>query len=489
MPQSRIDLTFGKIPPQAVEFETAVLGAIMLDKNGLDDVADILKPESFYLDAHQKIFRTITEMSAVHMPIDLITVVEQLRKSGELDEVGGPYYISKLTNDVVSAANIEVHARIIAQKFIQRELIRVSGEIMQEAYQDGADAFELLDYSEQKILEIGTVNVSSGTLSMTTVVDQAMEKIEEWRKSETTVTGITSGFQKIDRATRGWQPGDLIVLAARTSVGKTAFMLNLVKNAAVYLKEKGLNESVAVWSLEMKAYLLALRMLAAESKVILYRLQTGRLDDDTMKDLYNNAVKKLRQYRIYFDDSMGATIVSFRSKIRRMVKKYNLKLVFIDYLQLLGGDSSRKAGTREQEVSRISRELKTLAVELQIPIIALSQLSRDIEKRKDGRNEPQLSDIRESGAIEQDADTVMFLWGPGDGEVRDGIAAAETRYFKIAKQRNGVLVKETLNFENEIQLFSVMEEVAGGNLRPLTVSEQEDIAGMTDNDSEEEMPF
>lgn len=478
-------MIYGKVPPQARDLEEAVLGAIMLHKQAFDMIADILKPEAFYVDAHQRIFKVMQRLSDTRIPVDLLTVVEYLRKEEELELVGGAYYLTKLTNTVVSSANIETHARIIVQKFIQRELIRVSGEVISVAYEDSADAFEVLDYAEQHVLDIGLKHVGGGTMTMEKVMMQTMNKIEGWRLQDTTVTGTPAGFQEVDTATRGWQPGDLIILAARPSVGKTAFMLNLVRKAAEYFKKRGLKESVAVWSLEMKAYLLGLRMLAAESQTFLFRLQTGRLDQSQMDELYSKSVAKLSELDILFDEDMGINITALRSKIRRLVKKNNLKIVFIDYLQLLTGEG--KGGTREQEVSKISRALKLLAQELDIPIVALSQMSRDIEKRKDGTNDPQLSDLRESGAIEQDADVVMFLWAPSEAEILQDKNLQGKRYVKIAKQRNGVLLKTELNFKNEIQLFENFE--SSGMWRPLTDTESQAMNRTEPNKKDDELPF
>lgn len=460
----------------------------MLHKNAYDDVSSLLKPETFYVDAHQRIYQCIVGLVNKRMPVDVLTVANELIAQEDLENVGGAYYLTKLTNSVVSAANIEAHAMVLVQKFISRELIRVSGEIMSECYEETIDPFDVLNYSEQKILEIGMQNISGGTITMPKVMQQTMAKIEEWRHLKSTVTGIPTGFEKLDQATRGWQPGDLIIIAARPAVGKTAFMLNLVKNAAEYFKNLKSGDSVGVWSLEMKAYLLGMRMLAAESQHWLLRLQTGRLDDDQMQDLYRGAVARLSGLNIHFDEDMGINIISLRSKIRRLVKKHKMKIVFIDYLQLLSGDG--KHGTREQEIAKISRSLKLLAVELQIPIVALSQMSRDIEKRKEDSKDPKVSDIRESGAIEQDADVVILLWGPSEAEVEMDKSLEGRRYVKIGKQRNGILLKTEFDFKNEIQLFQTLE--SSGAWRPLNNAEQQAInfsEPKKDQAAQEELPF
>lgn len=447
-------MVYGKVPPQAKDLEEVVLGAIMLEREAIDRTVDILSSESFYVHAHQLIYSAARSLSNKQSPIDTLTMVEELRKVGKLEEVGGPYYITKLTNTVVSAANIESHCAIIQQKFILRELIRVSGEIITSAYDDTVDEFEVLENAEKSIMEIGTKNLSGGMITMDDALMRAIAKVDEWQKMDSTLTGVPSGFSRIDRATRGWQPEDLIILAARPSVGKTAFALNLIRNAA-------LNEirpvPVAVWSLEMSVVSLVLRMLAAESEVWLHKIQTGRLGEHELSTIYTKGVQQLSKAMIFFDDTSSVTISSLRSKARRLKKKQNIGLIVIDYLQLMSGDGK---GNREQEISNISRSLKNLAKELQIPIIALSQLSRDIEKRTGVNKRPQLSDLRESGAIEQDADLVMFLWGPTEEEVNQDAGLLGKRYVRIAKQRNGTLITEELDFKNEIQLFSAIDEIS-----------------------------
>jgi replicative DNA helicase len=295
--------------------------------------------------------------------------------------------------------------------------------------------------------------------SIATVVDKAVEQIEKWRLNEGTLTGVPSGFPELDRATRGWQPGDLIILGARPSVGKTAFALNLVRHAALN-KEKPV--TVAVWSLEMKSVYLALRMLAAESEMYLHRLQTGRMDDDQMFNLKRKGAEVLRRAPIFFDDSSKVSLKVIRSKARKLKKKSNLGLIVIDYLQLMSGDEDTK-GNREQEIARISRGLKNLAQELDVPIIALSQLTRDAATNISWEQSPGISSLRESGSIEQDADLIMMLWGPTENEEKNDGDLIGKRKIKIGKQRNGMLITEVLNFKNEIQLFSAIDQQVGGN--------------------------
>lgn len=464
-PADVTSMVYGKIPPQAREMEEAVLGAIMLERDAFDAAQEILQPEMFYMEAHQRIFKAMKALAAKSQPIEILTVCEELRQLEDLETVGGRYYVTNLTQSVVSSTNLPSHAKIIFQKYIQRELIRVSGEIIGRAYEDAGDPFELLDEAGEALNLIGQAISLNDMVPMSSVIVSALKKIEEWRGLDTTVTGVPSGFEDLDKATRGWQDGDLIILAARPSVGKTAFALNLVRNAALKFLQDNQSgkskdtKSVAVWSLEMKSLMLVLRMLAAESQEVLYRIQTGRLDDQAMKRIYQQGVQKLARLNVFFDDNPGLTLPKLRSKARKLKKKNALGLIVIDYMQLMTPDE--RAGTREQEVSRISRGLKNLAQELQVPIIALSQLSREIEKRAGHQRKPQLSDLRESGSLEQDADVVAFLWGPTDDEIGQDASLLGRRYLRLAKQRNGVLLTMELNFKDEIQLFSEIANLPG----------------------------
>jgi replicative DNA helicase len=460
---STIDpMSYGKIPPQAIDVEQAILGALMLQRDCYDVVATYLKEECFYTEAHQKIYKAIQRLVSKSQPVDTLTVCEELRSSEDLEMVGGNYYVITLTNQVVSAANIESHCRIVIQKYIQREIIRISAELISEAYLDTTDPVELLDQAEEQ-LSLVTDSLSFGDmLPMSTVLVQTIQHIENWRilnetrQGNISITGVPSGVADLDLVTRGWQDGDLIILAARPSVGKTAFVLNLVRNAARHLstQKKG---SVAMWSLEMKAVRLMLRMLAATSEVWLTKIQTGILSEADMKIIYTKGVKLLSELRIYFDDHPGLTIQKLRSKARRLKRKGDLRLIVIDYLQLM--ISEQRAGNREQEISKISRSLKLLAQELNIPIIALSQLNRAIESRSDP--EPQLSDLRESGSLEQDADVVIFLYNYTDAETNENVELRNRRRVKVAKQRDGVLAKFDVDFKGDIQLFEQIEKIPG----------------------------
>ena len=442
---------FNKVPPSAIELEQAVLGAMMLERDVLDSVSLILTPDCFYREANQMVCRIIYSLNASNKPTEILMVVEALRASGELESVGGAYYISTLTNSFTgSVVTAENYAKIIFEKFMQREMIRVCSEVINEAYREGVDAFDLMNRAEQNLFDISSSHLKGDMIGIETVLVKSVNKIEEWRKSDSTITGIPSGFPKLDLATRGWQPGDLIIVGARPSVGKTALALHLVKNATIH------GSVVGIWSLEMEATALALRMISAESEMHLHRIQTGRLDNNQMAMLHRDGVMPLaNRGKIFFDDSSSVSLYSLRAKARRLKKKHKLGLILIDYLQLMEGEDERN---REREISKISRGLKMLAKELQVPIIALSQLSREQEKRSGKRRQPQLSDLRESGAIEQDADVVIFLWGPEEEEIEQDESLRTRRYAKIAKQRNGSLASLSLEFKNEIQVFREIED-------------------------------
>jgi replicative DNA helicase len=452
--KSSIDLStmvYGKLPPQAKELEEAVLGAVMLEKSAFDTIVEILKPECFYVDAHQRIFKTFQTLAQQSIPIDMLTVVEELKKNEGLEEVGGPYYITKLTNAVVSTANIEAHARIILQKFIQRELIRISGEIISDAYEDSTDVFDLLDDSETKMFNITNNYLKKNYEDIGNALAKTINRIDELRTKTEDISGVPSGFASLDRITYGWQPTDLIVLAARPSVGKTALALNLARNAALNPVKK---TPVGLFSLEMSSSQLVQRILSAESEIALEKIARGKLEDYEYQQLHTKGIKKLEQAPIFIDDTAALNIFEFRAKARRLVNKHQVGLIIIDYLQLMSGTSDRGAN-REQEISNISRNLKALAKELNIPIIALSQLSRAVETRKESKM-PQLSDLRESGAIEQDADMVMFIYRPEYYENFSNENGESTRgetHIKIAKHRNGALDTIKLRALLHIQKF------------------------------------
>ncbi|MBA4166189.1 MAG: replicative DNA helicase [Chitinophagaceae bacterium] len=450
-------MVYGKVPPQAKDLEEAVLGAIMLEKSAFDTVVEILKPECFYVESHQRIYKAMQGLQQKNQPIDILTVVEELKFREELDLVGGPYYVTRLTNAVISSANIDAHSRIILQKFIQRELIRISGEIIGDAYEDSTDVFDLLDDAESKLFEITNNHLRKNFDSIDTVLVKTVQRIEDMRHRNEDITGVPSGFASLDNVTYGWQSTDLIILAARPSVGKTAFALNLARNAALHPKKP---TPIAFFSLEMSASQLVQRILSAESEIWLEKIARGKLEEHEMKQLYARGIQRLATAPIFIDDTAALNIFELRAKCRRLKNKHNVGLIIIDYLQLMSGTNDRNSN-REQEISRISRDLKGLAKELQVPIIALSQLSREVEKRKEGNKIPQLSDLRESGAIEQDADMVMFLYRPEYYDItadENGESNKGETHVRIAKHRNGSLENIKLRALLHIQKFVDMED-------------------------------
>lgn len=440
------------LQPQAKDAEIAILGAILIESNAIDKVTDLLTPDSFYVSAHQKIFTSILNLQKKHQPIDLVTVTEELKQAGHLDEIGGPYELVKLTNAIVSSANIVNHARLVHEKYTLRKLISISSEITAKALDPESDCFELIDLAEKQIMTLSNNNTAD-TLHISSVLINTLNKIDKWKAVGTSITGIKSGFSDLDNATRGWQPGDLIIVAARPSVGKTAFALNLVRNAALS------GAGVGIWSLEMKAPYLALRMLAAQSDIILNKLQTGSLTDAEYKKLAESA-NSLSRYNIFFDDANAVNLRSLKAKARRLKKKHDIGLIVIDYLQLMHGESKNN---REQEIATISRELKNLAQELEIPIVALSQLSREGVKNSSWDVPPPISSLRESGAIEQDADLILMLWGANDAELSNDKSFEGKRRIRIMKQRNGTLMTCEMDFRNEIQLFKSIADIQKEN--------------------------
>lgn len=442
----------GKLPPQAVDLEEAVIGAMLLEKNAVNDVIDILSPESFYKDSHQRIFRAIMDLFQRSEPVDILTVTAELRKRGELEIVGGSYYITQLTNRVASSANAEHHARIISQKFIQRELIRISSETIKKAYDETTDVFDLLDAAERDLFSVAEGNIRKNYMEMKNLMLEAVKQIEKAKNHQESVVGVPSGFTELDKITAGWQKSDLIVLAARPGMGKTAFVLSIARNASVDFQRP-----VAVFSLEMADLQLVNRLIASESEISAEKLKKGQLAEHEWQQL-NAKIKDLSTAPLFIDDTPALSIFELRAKCRRLKAQHDVQLIIIDYLQLMtaGGDGR---GNREQEISTISRSLKSIAKELNVPIIALSQLSRAVETRG-GDKRPQLSDLRESGAIEQDADMVMFIYRPeyyGISEDAEGNNIAGQAYIIIAKHRNGALADVPLRFISNLAKFTDLE--------------------------------
>jgi replicative DNA helicase len=449
-------LEAGKLPPQAPELEQAVLGALMLERNAVNEAIDILQPESFYVDAHNKIFDAILNLFRNDQPIDILTVTEELKKRGELDIVGGPFYISQLTNKVASSANVQYHARIISQKHILRELIRISAGTMRDAYDDSADVFDLLDKTEQDLYTITSGNLKRNYEPMSDLIQDAIAQIENAKTKTGGVSGVPTGFIELDKLTAGWQRSDMVIVAARPAMGKTAFVLSMARNIAVEHKR-----AVAVFSLEMSSTQLVTRLIASEAGISSEKLRKGDLSDQEFTILHQH-IARLTNAPIFIDDTPGLNIFELRAKARRLKSQHNVDLIVIDYLQLMTAGGDNKGGNREQEISSISRSIKSIAKELDIPIIALSQLSRAVETRG-GDKRPMLSDLRESGAIEQDADIVCFLYRPEYYKIHEDEHGPTFGIGEVivAKHRNGAVDTVRLRFIPELAKFANLESMSG----------------------------
>ena len=370
-----------KCPRRHPELEEAVLGASMLEKDTFAQVLEIIQSEEcFYVDAHQKIYSAMRRLFDKGTPVDLLTITEELRKTNELEIVGGAYYLTRLTMSVLSSAHVESHARIVMEKFIQRELIRISGAVIADAYEESTDVFDLLDKAESSLYEITDKHLRKNFKSLQDVLVKTMNEIDENRNKTDDITGVPSGFASLDRLTGGWQKTDLIILAARPSVGKTAFALNLAMNAAMNAFKQF---PVAVFSLEMGAGQIVKRMLSCVSEVNMESITRGKMAEHEFVQM-SQRMTKLAQAKIFLDDQAALNIFELRAKARRLKQKHDIQMIIIDYLQLMQG-SVEKGGNREQEISKISRDLKALAKELEVPIIALSQLNRSVETRKESK--------------------------------------------------------------------------------------------------------
>tara|TARA_B100001769_G_scaffold50020_1_gene35971 strand:+ start:1067 stop:2572 length:1506 start_codon:yes stop_codon:yes gene_type:complete len=484
-----INLKNAKLPPQALELEEAVLGAMLIDKKGVDEVIDLLQPDAFYKTGHKYIFESIHSLFQNSEPIDLLTVSSDLKKKGKLNIVGGDYYLINLTQKISSSAHIEFHARIILQKFIQRSLIKISNEIIESSYKDSVDVFDLLDESESKLYEITQGNIKKSSDTAQNLVFLAKKKIEEIANQEG-LSGVSTGFERLDNLTSGWQPSDLIVIAARPGMGKTALSLSMARNISVNVKVP-----VAFFSLEMSSVQLITRLISAETGLSSEKLRTGKLVDHEWKQL-NVKVGDLEKAPLFIDDTPGLSIFDLRAKARRLVSQHKIKLIIVDYLQLMTLGNNNSAGNREQEISNISRNLKSLAKELNIPIIALSQLSRAVETRS-GPKRPQLSDLRESGAIEQDADIVSFIYRPeyygiqewDDDERTPTSGQAE---LIVAKHRNGGLDKIRLKFVPSLGKFEDIQNYDSSHEFESRMN-PDDLENFdsksNDNSNDDNMPF
>ena len=475
----------GKLQPQAIELEEAVLGALMIDNESLSDTIDSLQPEYFYKPDNQKIFEAIINLFNNSKPVDILTVSEELKRMGDLDSVGGMLYISQLTNNISSSSNTEFHARIIAEKFIKRSLISISNNIIGDAFNDTIDIFDLLNTAEEKLF-----NVTEGTLrksydKMSVLIKGALDNIEVLRQKEDGLSGVPSGFTKLDRVTSGWQKSDLVIVAARPGMGKTAFALSMARNIAINHEK-----AIGLFSLEMSSEQLVSRLIASEAELSASKLRKGDLKDYEMVQLHEK-IKQLSDAQIYIDDTPALTVFELRAKARRLVKNHNVEIIIIDYLQLMSAGGN--AGNREQEISTISRSLKGIAKELKIPVIALSQVNRGVESRTGtGSKRPMLSDLRESGAIEQDADIVTFIYRPEYYKIYEWDNGDDSRSqaeIIIAKHRNGALENVRLKFTAEFAKFSDIDYFDDFSSNIDAESMISTVSSSMNTDNDESTPF
>lgn len=447
---------FAKIPPQAVDLEEMVLGEVLLNKDAIFEVMEFLRPDMFYKEAHKHIYSAMLALVNRHDPIDIMTVNMELRRKGHNEIVGGMMYLTGLTNRVSSGGNLVTHARYVQEMAIKRQLIHVSGDITNKAFEDTSDVFELLDESEQKMFEILDSNIKRNYLPINEVLKQALEDLEKRKNQTDGLTGVPSGFSALDQMTAGWQKGALIIIAARPGMGKTAFVLSASRNAAIDFQK-----SVAIFSLEMPAVDLTMRLISSEASIESEKLRTGKLENHEWAQLTTKA-GSLSSAPIFIDDTSALNVLELRAKCRRLKSQNKLDLVIIDYLQLMSGGNPnmQKGGNREQEIAYISRSLKQMAKELDVPVIALSQLSRDVEKRG-GDKTPQLSDLRESGSLEQDADMVIFLYRPeyyGILADEGGNSLQGVGQVIIGKHRAGSTGTVNLRFIGKYTRFSDMDD-------------------------------
>jgi len=439
--------TEGRVPPQAVDVEESVIGAMLIEKEAIAKAIEILDDTAFYKPAHQSIYRAVMGLFERSEPVDLITLTEELRRRGDLEKIGGEYYLTELTTKISSAANVEYHAHIVLERALMRQLIHASSEVITRAYSETEDALGLIDQAEQKIFDISEQRMRKSFVSMNTAVHKTMDMLQSIHGKHSGVTGVPSGFADLDALTGGFQSSDLIIVAGRPSQGKTALALSIARNATVMH-----DIPIGMFSLEMSAQQLVMRLMCAEARVDAHKVRTGRLPEDEWKKL-STSVGRLYKAKMFIDDTPGLGVLELRAKARRLKVEHNVGLIIVDYLQLMQGP--RNVQSREQEISAISRSLKSLAKELNIPVLALSQLNRSVETRNDKR--PALSDLRESGAIEQDADVVIFVHRPEmfgiteqENESTEGLAE-----IIIGKQRNGPtdtvklqFIKKYARFEN-----------------------------------------
>ena len=441
----------GRVPPQAVEIEQAVIGSMLIEHGAATIALQMLKAEDFYQHSHQHIFQTLSRLYERDNPLDLLTVENELKDLNLLEAIGGPSYLSDLTRMVSSSANIEYHAQIITEKAIKRNLIKNCTEVITESYDSSSDAYDVLDDAEQRIFDLANQKSKSSAKPVSDVLKDTLAYLEDMRGKKYGITGVPSGL-KVDEITAGWQKGDLVIIAARPSMGKTAFVLTAARNAAMH-NDENLKTNVAIFSLEMSNQSLVQRLLTMEARVRSDEARKGTLNDEHFKDLIE-AAGRLFASQIFIDDTPAITLMELRTKARRLKSEHDIGLIIIDYLQLMQG-STRENRNREQEIASISRGLKSLAKELDVPVVALSQLSRAVEQRG-GDKRPQLSDLRESGSIEQDADVVMFLYRPeyyGITTTAEGQSTAGMAEAIVGKQRNGPIGSKMLYFVKDYARF------------------------------------
>ncbi|MBW8358531.1 MAG: replicative DNA helicase [Weeksellaceae bacterium] len=473
-----LSISDGKMPPNALDFERLVIGTFLIDKKGLDYSIDLLQPDVFYDPRHQTIFTIIQKMYLENHPVDLVTVINELKKDGKLGQAGGDHYIIELTLGVSSSAHIEYHVRVILEKFILRSLINVSANVIDSSYKESTDVFELLDKAEQSFFEITNGTIKKGFDTANSLVKQAIDTIKSLKDKEG-ISGIPSGFKDIDKETGGWQNSDLIIIAARPAMGKTAFLLSMARNIAVQH-----DIPLALFSLEMASVQLITRMIASETGISSEKLRKGQMSDEEWQRLFSN-VSALENAPLYIDETPSLSVFDFRAKCRRLVMQHGVKIIMVDYLQLMTANSGKGgAGNREQEIATISRSLKAIAKELNVPVIALSQLSRSVETRPGKR--PQLSDLRESGAIEQDADIVSFIFRPEYYKIKtwdndeDGAETPTDNQAEliIAKHRNGATADVRLSFLKNIAKFSDLDLFGSGyGYQPSNFGQQDEPSG------------
>ena len=440
--ESRLrDDATAKLPPQATDIEATVLGALMLEKDAYSEVSDLLVPESFYDPKHRKIYEAIFQLGTNQRPIDMLTVTEQLRANGTLEEVGGAIAVSELTSNVLSAANVEYHARIIAQKYLARRLITFASKVQTDAFDEANDIAELLEQAEGKLFEISQQQLKREVVQVDSVIAQAMRQIEIASQQKGGISGLATGYRELDKMTSGWQPSDLIIIAARPAMGKTAFALNIAQYAALHD-----DRTVVIFSLEMSASQLVQRMLCTEATVESQKIKEGTVGSDELKRLVE-VMEPMSRAKLFIDDTGGATVPEIRSKCRRLRARHGLDMIVIDYLQLMQSGGGRKSDSRTQEVSDMTRQLKLLARELDVPVVLLAQLNRGPETRQD--HTPMIADLRESGSIEQDADMVILLYRPAVyDETEDNTSQAI-----IAKHRHGPTGTVMLAWQGEYTRF------------------------------------